>query len=146
MRFLKTLTTGAALALLCTLTPAADADSPVGLWKVPNENNQDRFLVRVTANGDTLSAKVEKILLGDPNERCTECPSDDARKDKPVLGMTIVQGLKKDGDIYAGGSGLAVASGRIFKAEMKLIDGGRKMELKAKVAFLSKTTTWVRVE
>ena len=62
----------------------------------------------------------------------------------PVLGMTILQGLKKDGDIYVGGTILKVVDGRIAKAELRLIDGGQRLELTGRVGLFSKMTVWAR--
>ena len=53
--------------------------------------------MRISDTGGVFSGKVEKIL--DPTKqdgKCEKCT--DARKDKPVLGMTIVEGVKKNPD------------------------------------------------
>ena len=125
---------------------AGDLTSLVGLWKTPDADGNDKFLVRVSVANGTYSSKIEKIIAGDPNEKCTLCPDDDSRKNQPLMGMVLIQGLKKTGDVYEGGSGLAPAKGKIYKAELKLIEGGKKAELTAKVGFFSKTTTWLRIE
>ena len=71
-------------------------------------------------------------------------PAGDPRKDMPVLGMTVLQGLKKDGDIYAGGTILKVADGRTAKAELRLIDGGQRLELTGRAGLFSKKTVRAR--
>lgn len=118
--------------------------SPVGLWKTFNDDRQPTALVRISETAGVVSGKVEKILLGDPALKCAECPAGDPRKDMPVLGMTILQGLKKDGDIYAGGTILKVADGRIAKAELRLTDGGQRLDLTGRVGLFSKKTVWAR--
>ena len=125
---------------------AGDLTSLVGLWKTQDVDGHDKFLVRVSQANGTYSSKIEKIIAGDPNEKCTLCPDDDARKNQPLLGMVMIQGLKKNGDVYEEGTGLAPAKGKIYKAEVKLIEGGKKAEMTAKVGFFSKTSTWVRIE
>ncbi len=123
---------------------AGPPTSPVGLWKTFNDDRQPTALVRISETGGVFSGKVEKILLGDPAIKCAACPADDPRKDKPVLGMTILQGLKKDGDDYAGGTVLKVAEGRIAKAELRLTDGGQRLELTGRVGLFSKKAVWAR--
>ena len=125
---------------------AGPATSPVGLWKAFNDERQPTALVRISESGGVFSGKVESVLLGDPAIRCTECPAGDPRKDQPVLGMTILQGLKKDGEAYAGGTVLKVAEGRIAKAELRLIDGGLRLELTGRVGLFSKKAVWSREE
>lgn len=131
-------------ALVVPSTLAGPPTSPVGLWKTFNDDRQPTALVRISETGGVFSGKVEKILLGDPALRCAACPADDPRKDKPVLGMTILQGLKKDGEVYAGGTVLKVADGRVAKAELRLIDGGQRLELTGRVGLFSKKAVWAR--
>jgi Uncharacterized protein conserved in bacteria (DUF2147) len=130
--------------LMAQSTLAAPTTSPVGLWKTFNDDRQPTALVRISEVAGVVSGKVEKILIGDPALKCSECPAGDPRKDMPVLGMTILQGLKKDGYIYAGGTILKVAGGRIGKAELRLIDGGQRLELTGRVGLFSKKTVWER--
>ena len=69
-------------------------------------------------------ARVEKIFDqpdDDPAHLCKACEGE--RKDKPIIGMNFLWGLKKDGDQYAGGEILDPKNGKIYRAKMKLIDG-----------------------
>lgn len=140
------------LALVATAVgsswPAAatDALSPVGLWKTFNDDKQETSLVRISESAGVLTGKVEKILFGDSNVTCKECPDDDPRKDKPVLGMTILKDLRKSGDGFDGGTILSPGKGKIFKAELKLVEGGRKLEMKGKFGPFGKTSVWQRIE
>jgi uncharacterized protein (DUF2147 family) len=120
--------------------------SPVGLWKTFNDDNQATGLVRITDSGGVLSGKVEKILIGDPAAKCTQCPADDPRKDQPIVGMTVLKDMKKEGDLYSGGTILKAGDGTIAKAEIRVVDGGQKIEMKGRVGIFSKTVTWIRAE
>ena len=131
-------------ALVAQPVLAGPPTSPVGLWRTFNDDRQPTALVRISETAGVFSGKVEKILLGDPALQCAACPADDPRKDKPVLGMTILQGLKKDGEVYAGGTVLKVADGRVAKAELRLIDGGQRLELTGRVGLFSKKAVWAR--
>ncbi len=61
--------------------------------------------MRITENNGVYEGKVEKIFNrqpdDDPDHLCRKCEGE--RKDKPIIGMTILWGLKKDGDQYGGG-------------------------------------------
>ena len=44
--------------------------------------------------------------------------------------MTILWGLKKDGDQFSGGEILDPKNGKIYRAKMKLVDDGAKLEVR----------------
>jgi uncharacterized protein (DUF2147 family) len=138
---------GAMLAGLLAQTPLAlaQATSPVGLWKsIDEETKQPKALIRIAEQGGVLVGKIEKILTDKADAVCDLCPDD--RKGKPVQGMTILTGLKKDGDEWTGGEVLDPNNGKIYKARAKLVDGGRKLDLRGfvGVALLGRTQTWLR--
>ena len=95
------------------------------------------------ANGSFVG-HITEILQSDkgPNPVCDKCKDD--RKNKPVKGMEIIRGMKKDGAAYAGGTILRPADGKVFKSKMQLIEGGKKLEVSGCVAFICKEQIWVR--
>ncbi len=136
-------------AALVSMHALADMMSPVGAWNtIDDETKKPKSVVRITENDGVISGAVEKIF--DPakqDSKCDECASDDPRKGKPVIGMTILTGLKKDGDnAYGGGSILDPANGKVYNAKVTVIDGGKKLEMRGSVLFFGRTQTWVRVE
>lgn len=76
------------------------SDSPVGLWKnIDDKTGKPKALIRITETNGVLQGKIEKLLRSpneDQNPKCTQC--DDANKDQPILGMTILSGFTQDGD------------------------------------------------
>lgn len=140
------------LALLAAgLSAAASAEvlSPVGAWTtIDDETKKPKSVVRIAEKDGVYSGTVEKIF--DPTKqgsKCDECASDDPRKGKPVIGMTILTGLKQDGDnVYAGGTILDPANGKTYNAKVTVIEGGKKLEMRGSVLFIGRTQTWVRAE
>jgi hypothetical protein len=65
---------------------------------------------------------------------------------KPVQGMTILSGLKPEGSEWAGGEVLDPASGKVYRARIKLADAGRKLEMRGYVGVptLGRTQVWLR--
>jgi uncharacterized protein (DUF2147 family) len=136
----------------CTLALGAGAAlaqaTPVGLWKtIDDETKKEKSLVRIADSGGTLTGTVEKLL--DPakqNSVCDKCT--DARKDKPVLGMTIVQGAKRsaDGDTWEGGEILDPNNGKLYKLRLKPTDGGKTLEVRGYIGPFYRNQTWLRVE
>jgi uncharacterized protein (DUF2147 family) len=140
---------GAALFVAGISMPAlADSMSPVGTWNtIDDETKQPKSLVRITEKDGVISGTVEKIV--DPakqDSKCDECAGDDPRKGKPVIGMTILTGLKKEGDnVYGGGQILDPKNGKTYNAKVTVIDGGKKLEMRGSILFFGRTQTWIRV-
>ena len=136
------------LAGLAT-TAAAASLSPVGMWKtIDDASGKPKSLVGITEKDGVISGTVEKIF--DPakqDAKCEECAADDPRKGKPVIGMTILTGLKPEGsNVYGGGKILDPNNGKIYNARVTVIDGGKKLEMRGSILFFGRTQTWIRVE
>ena len=128
---------------------AADPMSPVGAWTtIDDETKKPKSVVRITEKDGIISGAVEKIL--DPakqDSKCEECAEDDPRKGKPVVGMTVLTGLKKEGDnVYGGGRILDPNNGKSYNARVTVIEGGKKLEMRGSILFIGRTQTWIRAE
>jgi uncharacterized protein (DUF2147 family) len=137
---------GAALAgALAPVARAQPADSPIGLWRtIDDETKQAKALIRVLEQGGTLVGRIERILVGAADAVCEQCT--DHRKGQPVQGMTILTGLRRDGDAWSGGEILDPKNGKVYKAKLSLADGGRKLDVRGfvGVAAFGRTQTWLR--
>lgn len=134
-----------ALALALLPVAAFAQNSPVGRWKtIDDETGKVKSIVEVTEVNGTLQGKVVEILQSDrgPNPVCDKCEG--ANKNKPVKGMTILWGLKKDGNQWSGGTVLDPAKGKTYKSKVKLIDGGKKLGMSGCIAFICREQVWVR--
>lgn len=138
------------VALWFGATAFADTSTPVGLWKtIDDETKQPRSLVRITESGGVYEGKVEKIFPregDDPNNLCKACKGD--LKDKPVLGMTILWGLKADGKGFAGGEIMDPKNGKTYRCKMALVEDGKKLNVRGfiGVSLIGRTQTWLREE
>ncbi len=122
--------------------------TPVGLWKtIDDETKQEKSLVRISESDGVVLGKIEKLL--DPSKadsKCDKCT--DARKDQPVTGMQIINGVKKsaDKDYWDGGQILDPNNGKTYKVRLTLKDGGKTLEVRGFIGFLYRNQTWQRVE
>jgi uncharacterized protein (DUF2147 family) len=138
----------AGVLLASAVTSIAQTASPVGTWKtIDDHTGQPKALVQIADDGSgQLSGKVIKGLNANdqPDRRCTACT--DARKDQPILGMTIISDMKKDGDGWDHGQILDPENGKVYKCKMHLEDGGNKLVVRGYigVALLGRSQTWVR--
>ena len=145
---MKTLIAG---LLLAAVAGAAIAQAtPAGLWKtIDDKTKAEKSLVRITDAGGVYTGKVEKILSDKPDAKCTECT--DARKDQPVQGMVILRDIKQDASdkgLWVGGDILDPNDGKVYKVQLKPVDGGKKLDVRGYIGtpLLGRTQTWIRVE
>ncbi len=128
------------------------AATPAGTWKTIDDNTKkDKSLVRIVESGGVYTGKVEKIVDPDaPKDAvCKDCT--DERKDKPVLGMTILRGVKQNADDkaqYEGGDILDPNNGKVYRVRLKVVDNGARLEVRGFIGtpMLGRTQTWVRAE
>lgn len=144
---MKNLFAAAVLSLVAAMASAQT--TPVGLWKtIDDDGKTEKSLVRITESGGVLTGTIEKVF--DPakqDAKCEKCADD--RKDKPVLGLTILRNVKQDAgdkEHWTGGEILDPNSGKTYKARLTPIEGGKKMEMRGYIAFFYRTQVWQRVE
>ena len=118
------------------------------VWKtVDDKTNQPKALVKFKENGDgTLSGTIQKVLAPDAKQKCTDCEG--KFKNKPLVGATIVTGLKNVADNqYANGSIVDPESGKTYKFKAKLSDDGKTLSGRGfiGVSAIGRDQTWYRV-
>ncbi len=146
---MKTVLAAAALTLFASAALAQA--TPVGVWKtIDDKTKAERAQIRITESNGVLSGKIEKLLAPDAKQDavCDKCSDD--RKDKPIVGMEILRGVKKAGsdNLWDGGTILDAAEGKVYKVRLSPADGGKKLEVRGYVGMpmLGRTQTWIRIE
>ena len=141
---------GAALAFA---VGAAQAQAtPAGLWKtIDDETGKVKSLVRIVETKGVYTGTIEKLLdpTSKPNAVCDKCT--DARKDQPILGMTIIQNVhQSDSDParWDGGEILDPNNGKVYKVRLTPTDAGKTLSVRGYIGapLLGRTQVWVRVE
>jgi uncharacterized protein (DUF2147 family) len=136
------------IALLSLLAVSAvhAQGTPVGLWRtVDDSTGQEKSLVRISEAGGVLSGTVEKLLHpSHPNPTCDKCA--DERHGKPIVGLSIIDGLKQDGAVWDGGKILDPENGKIYTVRLRLVDGGRTLQVRGYLGPFYRTQTWTRIE
>lgn len=139
----------AAAALVVHAAAFAQA-SPTGLWKtIDDDTRQEKSLVRITESAGVLSGRIEKLLdpTAKPDVVCDKCT--DERKDKPIVGMTILRNLRHSADDkewWDGGDVTDPNNGKVYKARLRTIEGGKKLQMRGYIGPFYRTQTWIRVE
>jgi uncharacterized protein (DUF2147 family) len=138
------------LALSLASLSAFAQMSPVGLWKtIDDDSKKEKSLVRIKESNGVYSGTIEKLL--DPSSKqdavCDKCTDD--RKDKPVLGMTILRNLKQSADdkaVYDGGDIVDPNNGKVYRTRLKPVEDGKKLEMRGYIGPFYRTQVWIRVE
>lgn len=125
----------------------AQSSTPVGLWKTVNEKGEPEGLVRIIDVAGEFRGTVEKVYsppAPDPTPLCVSCSGE--RKDKPVIGMQILSGLRWDGEQYSGGEILDPNNGKSYRCLMRVVEGGKKLEVRGYIgiSLLGRTQVWLR--
>jgi uncharacterized protein (DUF2147 family) len=147
---LKNLSIGvAAVVLSSSALPSFAADmSPVGRWQtIDDATGKPKSIVEISDTGGELQGKVVELLNpSKPNPTCDNCDGD--RKGKPIQGMTILWGVKKDGDSWGGGKILDPEKGKVYGATLTPEAGGQKLQVRGYlgISMLGRTQEWNKVQ
>ena len=133
--------------LLCiTAMTSMQSQSVIGKWKtIDDATGEAKSIVEVFSKSGKIYAKVVDIL--DPankNSVCKQCSGED--KNKPILGLTIIKGLSKDGSEYNSGEILDPKNGKLYKCALTL-ESKDKLKVRGYIGFslLGRTQYWHRV-
>ncbi|MCE9670503.1 DUF2147 domain-containing protein [Myxococcus stipitatus] len=128
--------------------PAAAENGPTGRWTtIDDETKKPKSVIVIYEENGKLFGKIEKLFRDpkeDQNPVCDKCEG--SLKGQPIIGMTILQNLKKDDDEWTGGSILDPANGKTYKCKIALEDGGKKLKVRGYIgmSLLGRTQHWVR--
>ncbi|MER3318986.1 MAG: DUF2147 domain-containing protein [Allomuricauda sp.] len=118
-----------------------------GKWKtVDDRNGITKAIIEVYKEDGLMHAKVVKILEeGKKDARCIKC--DGELKDKPILGMKIMDNFKKNNKgIYKGDRLFDPEQAMTFRGRVWLDeDDENLLKVRGYLAFLYRTQTWHRV-
>lgn len=126
--------------------------TPVGVWKtIDDETKTEKSLIRITETGGVLGGRIEKLLGADAKQDavCEECTDD--RKGKPIVGMAIIRGVKKNAEtdgLWDGGTILDPNNGKTYKLRLRPSEDGKKLEVRGYIGapMFGRSQTWQKVE
>ena len=144
------------LSILVILTPAiAMAKEPpqptaAGLWERVDSSGAPAAWFRILDCNGIYQGKMVRIFSSPPGEkpedwRCTNCAG--AQRNTPVIGLTFINGMKRNDLAYEGGSILDPRTGLVYGARMDLSPDGNQLSVRGYlgIPILGHTEVWRRL-
>lgn len=145
----KSLKTIILLTVLALLGTSGFSQSVTGQWRtIDDETEKQKSIVEIFIQGGKLYGKILKTYDDDgvtpTNKKCVECNG--ALKDKPIIGMNIINGLERDGKVWEGKKGiLDPGNGKEYNVKIWLEDP-KTLTVRGSIGPIGRKQTWHRVE
>lgn len=114
----------------------------VGKWTTKDdETGKDKSIVEIFQKSDgKYYGKIVKLLIKPDNENCVACKGD--LKNKPLVGLEIINGLKKDGSEFSGGTITDPKTGKTYKCLISRDGNNLKVRGYVGISIVGRTQTW----
>jgi uncharacterized protein (DUF2147 family) len=138
----------AIIALLFSSSVGAQVSAILGEWKtVDDKSGEVRSLVRIyrDSTDGLYYGKIEKMYKY-ADAVCEKCEGEN--KNKPILGLVIISGMKAEGKSLKGGTVLDPENGKKYYASISIDEKSGKLVLRGsldKRGLLGRNQYWVRV-
>src|SRR5215210_8469292 len=139
------------LLAFCFVSDTGRAAGPTaaGLWEKRDDAGQPGGWFRITDRNGAYEGQIVRMFPKpgqDPASwRCTKCEGE--QKDAPVLGITFIKGMTRQGLAYEDGTILDPRDGSAYSARMDLSPDGRQLSVRGYlgISLLGRTEVWTRL-
>ncbi len=136
--------------LLVTFTSWSHGASPVGKWKTIDDNTGEaKSIINIWEEDGEIFGSIESLFRKpqqNPNPLCTKCKGN--LRNKPIIGLTILQNLKQDENQWTGGSVLDPENGNTYRCNIEVVENGAKLKVRGfiGVSVLGRTQYWHKAD
>lgn len=117
-----------------------------GKWETyDDKTGKKKSIVEIYKEGNAVFGKIIEKFEGPDDVVCDKCEGE--KKDQKILGMVIIENLKKDDDEYSGGTITDPESGNEYKCLIELLSID-KLKVRGYIGFslLGRTQYWLRAK
>ena len=116
-----------------------------GKWKtIDDETGKEKGIAEIYEYKDKVYGKIIEIFEQDKNHfKCEKCEGD--YHNKPILGLNIIKGLKKNEDVYEGGKIVDPKNGKSYHCKITL-DGKDKLIVRGYIGIplFGRSQIWIK--
>lgn len=137
---MKTLST-LCLLLFCIQSYTQDI---IGQWETyDDKTDEKKAVIEIYKERDTYFGKIIQKFTGPENATCEKCEG--SKKNTPIVGLVIIENIKKEDDSFEGGTILDPESGDTYKCYLKLVNNNKlKVKGYLGVSLFGRTQYWLR--
>jgi len=136
--------------LATAAVPARTAEpTAVGVWEQVDETSgKAESWFKITERNGVYEGTIVKIFFKpgeDENWICDKCEG--AEHNAPVLGLTLIKGMQRNGSAYENGTIMDPRDGSVYRALMKLTPDGQKLEVRGYlgISLFGRSQMWNRL-
>jgi uncharacterized protein (DUF2147 family) len=132
------------LLAIILLSITAKAQTIIGQWETFDDKTKEKkAVIEIYKTNNLYFAKIIENFIGENNALCENCKGQ--KKDKPIIGLVIIENIKKNGDEFNEGIILDPENGETYKCYLKLINND-KLKVRGFLGFsiFGRTQYWSR--
>lgn len=123
------------------------SQSILGKWKtIDDVTGKEKGIVEIYEHKGKIYGKIIDIFEADKKHlKCDKCQGEE--KGKPILGLNIIKGLVKNGDVYDSGKIIDPKNGKSYNCKVSF-EGKDKLIVRGFVgiSILGRSQTWTRLK
>ena len=137
-----------AFLLLNSATCLASSPSIAGQWRtIDDKTGKEKSIVEIYIQNGMAIGKIIRVLdkpEGGKDLKCDKCRGE--LKNRPVIGLQIINDMTRRGDEWAGGTILDPDNGKTYRCKITLGTDGNHLEVRGfiGISLLGRTQVWQR--